>query len=377
MNHLFSTPEFPKFPIEEFEAELEQEHAEFKSAIQKLTPKLLAQLKEQNPELMAAQITKQNDIEISITLGRKQPDGIKLEYHKQIQDIVRKDLYSQIENALGRPVTPAELTFSPASIPLSEIKKLDQIREDYELAVAKGWLNHNLTFIDENIPESQTTRPDIRISLYMPSQRGLRIFIYVESNGIVMDHIFKPPTVTLDTNVVREWWENRSKVKHMETLIELGKKFEIDLAVTGRIHDDVPNQPLAAKINDLPNLLIDEIGAVIRIDNWKQGIDTGGITEFVNFIGSIETSDKFNHMSKKRQPDWRDWDHIHTHYRYGRNYFLTWDRGILHFQKEFTEFGIKVMKPEDYLSQHQQPNLEEWVQETMYNSLQTDTSRDV
>lgn len=169
MNKLFSTPEFPKFPIEEFEAELEQEHAEFKSAIQKSSQKLLAQLKEQNPELMDAQITKQNDIEISITLERKQPDGVKLEYHKQIQDIAAKDVYSQIEKALGRPVTPTELTFSPTSIPLSEIKKLDQIREDYELAVAKGWLNHYLTFIDENIPKDQTTRPDIRISLYAQS----------------------------------------------------------------------------------------------------------------------------------------------------------------------------------------------------------------
>ncbi len=378
MDNLSSTPEFPKFPIEEFKEELEQEHAEFESAIQKSTQKVLAQLKEQNPELMAAQITKQNNIEISITLENRQPDGIKLEYHKQIQDIVLKDVYSQIEKALGRPVTPAELTCPPLSIPLSEFKKVNQIEEDYELAVAEGQLNHYLTFIDENIPEDQTTRPDIRIFLYIPSRRGSRMFIYAESNGIVLiDDIFKSPTVTLDTNVVREWWENRSKVEHVETLIELGKKFEIDLAVTGRIHDDVPDQPLAAKINDLPNLLIDEIGAIIRIDNWKPGIDTGGITEFVNFIGSIEASGKFNSMSEKRQPDWRDWDHIHAHYRYDRNYFLTWDRGILHFQKEFEEFGIKVMKPEDYLSQHQQPNLEEWVQETMYNSLQTDTSGDV
>ena len=375
MNNLSSTPEFPKFPIEEFKEELEQGHAEFKSAIQKSSQELLAQLKEQNPELTAAQITKLNDIQISIILGIRQPDGILLEYLQQIHDILLKDLYSQIEKALGRPVTPAELTFSPPSIPLSEIKKLDQIREDYELTVAKGWLNYNLTFVDENIPKGQTTRPDIRIFLYMPSPRGSRMCIYAESNGIVLiNDIFKPPTVTLDTNVVKTWWENRSKVEHVETLIELGKKFEIDLAVTGRIHDDVPNQPLAAKINDLPNLLIDEIGAIIRIDNWKPGIDTGGITEFVNFIGSIEISDKFDHMSKKRQPDWRDWDHIHTHYRYGRNYFLTWDRGILHFQKEFEEFGIKVMKPENYLSQHQKPNLEEWVQETMCNSLQTNTS---
>ena len=317
MNNLFSAPEFPNFPIEEFEAELEQEHAEFKSAIQKSSQKLLAQLKDQNPELMAAQITKLNDIKISIILGRRQPDGVLLEYLQQIHDILLKDVYSQIEKELGCPVTPAELTFSPTSIPLSEIKKLDQIREDYELAVAKGQLSHNLTLIDENIPKGQTTRPDIKISLYMPSLRGLRIFIYVESNGIVMDHIFRPLTVTLDTSVVIEWWKNQAKVEHVETLIELGKKFEIDLAVTGRIHDDVPDQPLAAKINDLPNLLIDEIGAIIRIDKWKPGIDTGGITEFVNFIESIKTSNKFDHMNEDNQPDWRDWDHIHTHYRNG------------------------------------------------------------
>ena len=68
MNNSLSAPEFPKFPIEELETELEQEHAEFKSAIQKSSQKLLAQLKDQNPELMDAQITKLNDIEISITL---------------------------------------------------------------------------------------------------------------------------------------------------------------------------------------------------------------------------------------------------------------------------------------------------------------------
>ncbi len=378
MNNFSPTPEFPKFPIEEFEEELEQEHAEFKSGIQKSSQKLLAQLKDQYPEFINAQITKLNDIQISTTLKRKQPDGILLEHLQQIQDILLKDLYSQIEKALGRPVTPAELTFPPLSISLSEIKKLDQIREDYELAVAKGWLNHNLTFIDENIPKGQTARPDIRISLYIPGQNGSRMFIYAESNGIVLiDDIFKLPTVTLDTNVVIEWWDNQDKVEYVDKLLELGKKFEIDMAVTRRIRDDLLKRSSIAEINDLPNLLIDEIGAVIRMNNWKPGTDIGGITEFVNFIGSIETSDKFDHMSKKRQPDWRDWDHIHTHYRYGRNYFLTWDRGILHFQKEFEEFGIKVIKPEDYLSQHQQPNFEEWVQETMYNSLQTDTSRNM
>ena len=369
MNNSFSTPEFPKFPTEEFEAELEQEHVEFKSAIQELSEKLLAQLKDQNPELMDAKITKQNDIQISITLGRKQADGILLKYHRQVKDIALKDMCSQIEKVVGRPITPAEVK-GIFTIPLSEIKKFDQMDEDYEFAVAKGMQNHFLTMIDEYIPEGQTTRPDIRIFLYVPDRCGAQMFIYAESNGIVLiDNVIKPPTVTLDTDVVRDWWENRSKVEHVKKLLELGKRFEIDLAVTRRIRDDVPDQPLAAKINDLPNLLIHEIGAIIRPNNWEPGIDIIGITEFKNCIGSIETSDEFNNMNKKR-PGSHDWDHIHTHYRYGRNYFLTWDKGILHFKKVFEDFGIKVMNPEEYLSQHQPLNLEKWVKETIYDSLQ-------
>ena len=370
MNNFSSTPEFPKFPIEELEAEREKEHAEFKSAIQELSQKLLTQFKDQNPELMDAKIIKQNDIAISITLERRRSE-ISLEYSKQVQDIARKDIYSQIEKELGRAVTSAELTFTPSHISLSEAKKLDQIEENHAFAVAKGQQNHWLTWVNKNIPKGQTTRPNIRIGVYAPTRRGARMFIYVESNGIVLiDDIFKPPTVTLDTNVVREWWDNRSKVEHVEKLLELGRKFEIDLAVTGRIHDDVPNQPLAAKINDLPSLLIDEIGAVMRLNNWEAGTDTVGVTEFVNFIGSIETSDEFNHMNKCKRPDWRDWDHIHTHYRYSRDYFLTWDNKVLHFKKVFEDFGIKVMKPEEYLSQHQLLNVEEWVEETISNSLQ-------
>lgn len=369
MNNSSSTPKFPEFPIEELEAELEQEHAEFKSAIQELSQKVLAQLKEQNPELMDAKITKQHNIEISLILARKPLDGIKLEYHRQVKDIVLKDMCSQIEKVAGRPITPAEVK-GIFTVPLSEIKKFDQMDEDYVFAVAKGMRNNFLTMIDEYIPEGQTTRPDIRIFLYIPDCCGARMFTYVESNGIILiDDFFKPPTVTLDTDVVRDWWENRSKVQHVKKLLELGKKFEIDLAVTRRIRDDVPNQPLAAKINDLPNLLIHEIGAIIRPNNWQPGIDIIGITEFVNLIGSIETSDEFNHMNKEKRPCPNDWDHIHTHYRYGRNYFLTWDKGILHFKKEFEDFGIKVMNPEEYLSQHQPLNLEEWVKEIIYNSL--------
>ena len=370
MNNSFSTPEFPVFPIEELKTELEKEHAEFKSAIQELSQKLLTQFKDQNPELMDAKITKQNDIKISITLGRRQSHGMTLEYYRQVQDIVCKDMYSRIEKELGRSITSDELTFSPSFTSLSEIKNLDQIEENYEFAVAKGQQNHWLTYINRNIPKGQTTRPNISIFVYAPSRRGARMFIYVESDGIILiDDIFKPPTVTLDTNVIIEWWDNQDKVEHVEKLLELGKKFEIDLAVSRRIHDDLLKRSSTAEVNDLPNLLIHEIGTVMRLNNWEAGTDTVGLTEFVNFIGLIETSNEFNHMNEDKRPDWRDWDHIHTHYRYSRNYFLTWDRRVLHFKKAFEDFGIKVMKPEEYLSQHQSLNFEEWVKEKISNSL--------
>ncbi len=344
MKTISSSPEYPKFPMKEFEAELEQGHVEFKSAIQELSEKLLAQLQEQNSELMHAKITKQNDIQIKIILGERQSDGILLEYDKQIKDIVLKDMCSQIEKEVGRPITPAEIK-GIFTIPLSEIKKFDQMDEDYEFAVGKGQQNHYLTWINENIPKGQTTRPDICICIHVPSRRGARRFTYVESNGMeLINDIFKPPTVTLDTNVVKDWWKNRPGVEHVKKLLELGEKFEIDLAVTRRIRDDVPRPSLADKIDDLPNLLIHEIGAIIRPNNWEPGIDIGGITEFVNFTRSIETSGEFKNMNEKKRPGSHDWDHIHTHYRYGRNYFLTRDGGLLHFKKKLQdELGIRLM----------------------------------
>lgn len=369
MNNSYSTPEFPNFPIEEFTSELEQENNELKSAIQELSTRLLTQLKEQNPELMDAKIIKQNDIQLSIILGRRQANGILLEFHRQVRDVVLNDMLSRVEKAFGKSITLDEVT-GMITISLSDMKKFNQMEEDYIFTVTRGIQTYFLNLIDEFIPEDQTTRPDIRFFLYVPDHCGAQMFIYHESNGIVFTNdVFKPPTVTLDTNVVRGWWENRSKVEHVEKILKLGQKFEIDLAVTRRIHADVPKQPLAEKIKELPDLLIYEIGAIIRPNNWHPGIDTIGITEFVDFIDSIEVSDEFNNMNIKKRPDSRDWDHIHTHYRYGRNYFLTWDNGILHFAKKFKDFGINIMKPEEYLSQHQPTIFEEWVKEKINNTL--------
>ena len=343
---------FPKFPMKEFKAELERESAEFESTIQKSLHTSLEELYDQNPQLRDAEITKLYRLRLSLKLREVPPKGLLLKYLEELQDSAYKQLLSQTEKEVGWSTTPDGVGVL-ITVPSSKINIRDQIKDNAKLL--REIQNIFLTRIDEIALKVQTTRPDIQINIYLPDRSGAQILAYVRSNEkALIDEICKPPSVTLDTNVVREYWDNRAKIKHVGKLLELAEKWEIDLAVTGRIHDDIPRRPLADKINDLPDLNIREIGAVIRIGNWRVGIDVAGSDEFKKLIDSLKSSIKFRDMNEDRQPDWRDWDHIHAHYRYGRDYFLTWDNGILDFKEELQkELAITVMKPEKYLLEHQ------------------------
>ena len=335
--------------MKEFKTELERESAEFESAIQKSLHTSLEELYDQHPQLIDAEITKLSRIRFSLKLRKVPPKGILLKYLEELQNSAYKQLLSQTEKEVGWPTTPDGVGVL-ITIPSSKINIRDQVKDNAKLL--REMQNIFLTRIDEIALKVQTTRPDIQINIYLPDSGGAQILAYVRSNGkALIDEICKPPSVTLDTSVVEEYWKNQAKIEHVEKLLELAEKWEIDLAVTRRIHHDILRQPLANKINDLPNLNIHEIGAVIRISNWKVGIDIAGSDDFKKLIGSLESSKKFCHMNEDNRPDWRDWDHIHAHYRYGRDYFLTWDRGILHFKEELQkELDVTIMKPEKYLS---------------------------
>ena len=334
-----------KFPLKELEAELDKDHAEFEASVQEALAKLI----DQNPKLMDLKVEAINEVKISLTLGFLPPKGVLLEYLQQEQSRIYRDICSQVEAQTGRPVTLDEVEFLP-TLPSSEIDRLERLWDKTRIKMVKEMRRCFLMGINKGIPEAQTIRPDIHICLYLPDHRGAQMFIYIESKGSVLaDKIIKPPTVTLDTNVVREWWEDRAKIEHVNKLLELGKNFAIELAVTGRIRDDIPFSPLANKINELPNLNVSDIGSVIRFGHWQVGIDVAGNDEFKKFFDSPAVVKKLNRMNETRRPDWRDWDHLHTHYRYKRDYFLTWDRGILHFAGELKkELGIIVMKPDTF-----------------------------
>ena len=151
--------------------------------------------------------------------------------------------------------------------------------------------------------------------------------------------------ITLDTNVLQEFWKDREKKDIVEKLISLSKIDQIDLAVTARVREDIPNEPLSKKINELREINISETGSFTRLDYWVLNRDQLACKEFADFFNNFE-----NDSEIKNSPDWRDIDHLHAHYLQKRDIFLTWDKGILYFKDILNKkFGLTIQKPEDFI----------------------------
>lgn len=155
------------------------------------------------------------------------------------------------------------------------------------------------------------------------------------------------PKLTIDTNLLLEYWKQQDKREHVERLLGLAKLGKVDLAVTARIHEDIPDNPLAEKLKELPALNINETGTVMRLDCGMLDRDILGEEAFNAFEPIGCTLAK---RCGKDPPDWRDWDHVHAHYLLQRDVFLTWDEGIVCLSDDLADrFGITVMRPEEYL----------------------------
>ena len=113
-------------------------------------------------------------------------------------------------------------------------------------------------------------------------------------------------TVTLDTNVVQEYWRQGARVAIVEALIDLAEDELINLAVTRRIYEDVPHPPLADRISKLDEIGVNLTGSVFRL-----GISALGSGDM---LGSDIAKDVFesvaHNLANQGQSvtDWRDWD---------------------------------------------------------------------
>lgn len=160
-----------------------------------------------------------------------------------------------------------------------------------------------------------------------------------------MDNI---PKVTLDTNLLIEYWKKQSKYNVVKQLLQLVKGNKIDLAVAARVYEDIPESPLADEIYNLQELDVEVTGSVTRLGYWELGRDILGDESLKNYFESAEDQAR---QLLKRFPDWRGQDNIHAHFILGRDAFLTWDRAILDLATDLKErFNIIIMKPENFIS---------------------------
>lgn len=158
-------------------------------------------------------------------------------------------------------------------------------------------------------------------------------------------------TVTLDTNVLAAHWDEEENSSVTESLLNLARQGNIDLAITSRINADVTRSPWKDRINELQDLNVRQISGPLRWDysKWDEG-DVFGSDDFAKVMTSLEEG-LDREGRKKKRPDWRDWDHLHGHYLARRQFFLTWDEGIVYLSSKLREkLDIVVMKPEEFLA---------------------------
>lgn len=76
------------------------------------------------------------------------------------------------------------------------------------------------------------------------------------------------PSATVDTNVLLEYLKRQDRRAVVERLVELSRAGKLELVVTARIREDVPNPPLSTAIDRLGELSIQEGPAVTRAGVW-------------------------------------------------------------------------------------------------------------
>jgi hypothetical protein len=132
--------------------------------------------------------------------------------------------------------------------------------------------------------------------------------------------------LTLDTNVLQEYWLEQAKQHVVQQLLDLRRTGEVELVVTTRISDDIPGGALADRIRELPGLGIGRIGSVFRLNSALDGPDMFGSDVFLRL-----QEDAITELQRRgrRVPDQRDWEHLHGHFLKHRDVFLTWDKRLL------------------------------------------------
>ena len=268
--------------------------------------------------------------------------------------MIEFEIPSSLQKIINHLAANCYERFSPELVKRNEILMIAPEEHDKQRSRNKDYLEKTIQGTIDVFASSKLLHMDllaaldIELELVVKHSTGSRVLNYVISKDKVLkEKITVVPSATLDTSVIVEYLEKRSKIAVVESLLKLAQSGRLDLCVTGRIREDIPRQPLSERINELAELGIREMGSIIRTGHWRPGRDSAGSTMFQEAIDSLPDDPS---RPRKKCPDWRDWDHVQIHYLNGRDVFLTWDKGILNAAPHLKEhLGIVIMKPENYL----------------------------
>lgn len=160
-------------------------------------------------------------------------------------------------------------------------------------------------------------------------------------------------SVTLDSNLVADYWERRPGWEDVQALLELGAQGVLDLAVTAVIERDFPDDPWASRLLELPTLGVLMVGAPATLGSWVLGRDVLGDAAFDAAWAEFAAvaASRITKRQRGRPPSSEDWTHLHAHWLLGRTVFLTRDKPLLSLAPKLLErFGIVVLAPSNFLA---------------------------
>lgn len=156
--------------------------------------------------------------------------------------------------------------------------------------------------------------------------------------------------LTLDTNLLQEYWREQERRDVVAALLDLADSGVAELVVTARVHADIPGGPLAERLKELPEMRIGQIGGVFRLDiSALDGGDMLGSQTFDTL--AQQAMAELQRRGRTELPDWRDWDHLQSHFIMRRDVFLTWDKRLLEAAQIIAvELPVIARTPEDFLA---------------------------
>ena len=345
---------------------LEEEATEIKVETEEAINKVLGDLEAKNPQLMAADVEKLVNIDITILCGNDNESKSWEEYHNQWQNRLIEQVSSALEKHLNQPVEESDLKkylwierkdknnqlHNICHIPKQEMDKIRKIRRDWEDFQVKTMKETRDRFIRTTREQArhigQSVLPDIHITLVFPTSSTTNVLTYhAEAGSVKTNSLLRLPSVTLDANVIIDM--KREKIPNP---IELHKICPADLAVTHRIQDDLSLNSSDEQF--LTDNHIRKIPSIMRFcfDSRSQRFllnpefDKPGCTEFFKMAESIIDGLR---KTGENPPEYLDWDHLHAHYISGRDIFVTEDKDILKVSCQLKALGIRVMRFEELL----------------------------